>query len=494
MGRALAGMLEHNESPDLAALRDAAAIELPAEDEVRRLLEAVEIDADAAVAAARADGDTFEGDELPTEMLQAAAPRLLEAVGAGDRAGTRRYKAVVIRPGRAKGTGRRFYSRKMLEANTANFGGVTCFFNHEDLAKILRRGHGSRDPRDVCGRLQESTWWDPTYTEPDDAKNGRLPGAVMGHVDLLNEAADRVDALPDAFALSICMDPTKIRMGRDDQGKPSPCVEGIVPQSGSLDLITGEAGAGGRLLERLRESAEARYGSRNADLDSIDDTTLIEAARARPGVLAALRDVPIPPPSPEDEVTDVDTATLLEAVRADEAFATQLIESLAGSAALDRVIEAKVAAERDTIRDEASAESDRKLALRDMRDEAHALIEARTTAHDGILLPTYAEDLRERYSLTDGRPTAALDLYDELGADGAVTRSAMERLREAVETSIAREEAKLREAVPTRVRDVAPPPPAADGTPAPPVPRQDPLASRLKLDPDRVRAYQTQGG
>lgn len=499
MGRALAALLEQVPESEqrartaLAPLLDGDTTEHPPEADVRVLLEsavpvAPDLDVDAALAAARADGDLFEGDELAVEPLQAATPRLVEAVGAGTTTGTRRYKAVVIRPGRAKGTGRRYYSPKMLESNATNLGGVTCYFNHEDLPTILQRGHGSRDPRDVCGWLNDGTWWDPQFTEPDDAREGREPGAVMGHVDLLVEAADRVDALPQAFFLSICMDPTRVRVGRTAKGELAPCVEGIVPKSGSLDLITGESGAGGKLLERLREAAMTRYGSAHADLAAIEDERLIEAARLRPAVLDALRQDP-PPPSTEDDVTKIDAATLVEAV-ADESVATSLVEALAETPAMKRLVEAAVAEREDDIRADARAESDRRELLRDMRDESHRLIEAAARTNGGILTPAYVDDLRERYVLRNGTPSAALDLYDALDESGAVTKPALERLREAVQTDIAREEAKLRESAPTRIRQVAAPADGGNdggegGNGDPPKPT-DPMASRLGMDPAKV--------
>jgi hypothetical protein len=498
MGRALASILEQvdqaKRTDELAPLLVADTTELPPEPTVRTLLEATGIDVDTAIAAARGDGDLFDDDDLGAEPLQAASVRLVEAVGAGERAGTTRYKVVVIRPGRAKGTGRRYYPPKMLEANAGNFGGVTAFFNHDDLPKILQRGHGSRDPRDVCGFLQPGTWWEGDYAEADDGKQGRKPGAVMGHLDLLTEAAERVDALPQAFALSICMDPTRIRVKRTDDGELAPCVEGIVPQSGSLDLITGEAGAGGRLLERLREAAESRYGSANADLSTVPDETLLEAARARPGVVAALRQAdPPPPPEPEDD--DVDLTKLVEAVTSDPAAAAQLAEALADTPAITALVEAKVAEREDEIREDATAEGRRDLDLRDMRDEATRLIEARATGAGGILTPAFIDDLRSRYSLRDGRhPTPALDVYDQLDDQGAVTKSAMDRLREAVAVDIQREEGKLRESNPTRVRDLPPPAPDAGGDNGgggePPPPPKDPMSDRLGLDPERVRTYQ----
>lgn len=528
MGRALASIIELGDETKrtaaLTQLLDADSHELPAETDVRALLESAELDADAAIAAARADGDLFEGEEVDSgsEIQAANGGRILEAVGKGDKPGTTRYKVAVIRPGRAQGTGRRYYSRRMLEANAANFGGQPMFWNHEDLDVILKRGHGSRDPRDLCGWLQEGTWWDPNHTAPGDAKEHRPPGSVMGHTDLDDAAADLITKFPQALAVSVNMDSTKITVGRADDGILAPLVEGVVKGSGSLDLITGKAGAGGQVLERLRESAEARYGAGDVEPTSLDDTQLIEAARSRPAVLAALQR-PAPPPEPEDPVvTDpdpklveattvearlaeveakllasesaaVDPARLVEAAQSDTDFAARLVEVVAGSPEFDRIVEAKVAEREDEAREEARAEGRRELALRDMRDEAARLIEARAVGTvGGILTPAFTEDLRERYTLRDGHPSPALDLHDELGDDGTVAKAAIERLREAVEVDIAREERKLRESMPTRIRDLAAPAPSQNdgGETPPPEAPDDPMATSLGLDAAKVREFQ----
>jgi hypothetical protein len=469
-------------------------VELPPEATVRSLLEAAQVeDLDQAITDARADGDVFEGDEIATgeEVQIAAGGRLVEAVGKGETPGTTRYQVVVARPGRAQGHGRRYYSQRMLEANAPNFGGQPMFWNHEDLDVILKRGHGSRDPRDLCGWLQEATWYDPTFTEPDDKKEGRLTGAVMGHADVDDGANSLLKKFPKALGLSINMDSTKIRVGRTEEGELAPLVEGVIKGSGSLDVITGKAGAGGKVLERLRESAERRYGSGHADLAALDDDRLIEAVRQRPAVLDRLREAD-PDHSQEDRVSEITGAKLIEAVQG-EGVADQLVEALAGTPSFDRVVEAKVQEREDSIRDDARAEGRRELDLRDMRDEADRHIEARSRERGGILTPTFVEDLRGRYELrTGGVPSAALDLHDELNDDGSVKRPAIERLREAVDLDIKREEAKLREAAPTLVRDLAPPEPELDdeGNPKDPPPPKDPLAEELGLDAAKVREHQ----
>lgn len=513
MGAALAAILERdaaNHGDDLRPLLDANTTTLPEEQEVRRLLESAGFDtanADTTIAAARSDGDVFEGDELGTaqEVQLAHGGRILEAVGAGDQPGTTRYKVAVIRPGRAQGYGRRYYGTRMLEANAANFGGQPIFWNHEDLDVILKRGHGSRDPRDLCGWLQEATFWDPSYTEPDDKAQGRLKGAVMGYADVDAHADSLLSTFPQALALSANMDSTKIRIGKTAAGELAPLVEGVVKQSGSIDLITGKAGAGGKVLERLRESASLPYHPGHGDLADVPSDRLLEAARARPELAEHFREAHTPTP-PEGSVSAIDPGKLVEAL-GDEAVQTRILESLAGSPALDRIVEAKVAEREDEIRADAQAESQRSLDLRDLRDEAKRLIEAAGQDRGGLLLPTYMADLQERYALRDGHPTPALDVWPELGDGGAVVKSAHDRLVESVQADIAREEAKIREANPTRVRGLGGAAPegeeriveanetaeqrsAREAREAEARKTADPLANELGLDSERVHAYQ----
>jgi hypothetical protein len=216
----------------------------------------------------------------------------------------------------------------------------------------------------------------------------------MGHGDLLVEAADLAETLPKAVALSVNMDSTKVRMGKTPKGRTAPLVEGVVKGSGSLDLITGKAGAGGKVLQRLRESAEARYGSANGDLDTLDDDALVEAVRARPDLAQRLGIEPDPPPEDQPVSGTLDHTKIIEAIGSDEAATTALVEALAGSPAFSRVIEAKVEEARDEGREEGKAETNRLLDLRDMRDEAHRLIEAHGRERGGILTPAYVTRVR----------------------------------------------------------------------------------------------------
>lgn len=478
-------------------LLDESARDLPDEPTVRRLLEAAGVDdVGEALNTARRDGDRFEGDEVPwTDVQEHRGLRILEAIGTDSATGNAKYRVVIARPCEGKGPGSRIYEASMLQRDASNFAPQPVFFNHEDLGTMLKRGHGSRDPRDLAGRITESAW-DPKYTEPDDKKNGFGKGAVVGTMEVLQEAATIIDALPGTISVSMNMDPTKLRLRKRSDGKLGTLVEGIRAQSGSVDLITGEPGAGGRVLERLREAAEARYASEHADLAALDADRLVEAVRARPDVLAKLQ------PDPEAPVK-IETDQLIEAM-ADEGTQAKLVEALAKTPAFESLVEAQVAEREDRIRDEATAESQRVLDLRDMRDEAHRLVEA----HELLgAFPSFVDDVKSRYSLTDGRyPSPALDLYDQLDDSGAVVKSKMDRLRESVEADIEREVRKLREAAPTRIQGLGPIVEAAEveGNPAGggdggegggngngggPAQRQDPLANRLGLDPSKVHAY-----
>ena len=266
------------------------------------------------------------------------------------------------------------------------------------------------------------------------------------------------------------------------------------------------AGAGGRYLERLQEANEGRYAPRDdaPDASNLSDEQLEAAVLARPEVFGRLREAPAPAPEhehdTEDGVTSISKDALVEALKSPDGQA-------ALSEVIDTAVEAQVEERLDQVRDEAraeaEAESGRRLDLRDMRDEAWRAIEAAN-----VLTPTGVEELRSRYGIRgDGTPAPALDLFDQLDAAGGVEKSKMELLRESVEADIKREEKKLREANPTRVRGLGSPPVTtsassgggsaveadaggAGGDGGGQSKINDPVADALGLDPAAVRSYQ----
>jgi hypothetical protein len=134
-----------------------------------------------------------------------------------------------------------------------------------------------------------------------------------------------------------------------------------------------------------------------------------------------------------------------------ETLKETLQESLAE--ALPPLVEEAITGERDLIRAEARADADRQIALRDMRDEAHSLIDAASKRGSRLAWPeTLVTEAKSKFALTESGPTPGLDVIDEIGEDGEVVKSAREVLREAVQGEIKRQTDILAEIRPTRVR------------------------------------------
>lgn len=142
---------------------------------------------------------------------------------------------------------------------------------------------------------------------------------------------------------------------------------------------------------------------------------------------------------------------LEEALRDPESPVARAVNDLVESRVDDRLEEAKTdfEAEAEKIRNEAEAKADRRIALRDMRDEATSLIE------EAKLPEKHAAKLRKEYSLaesTDGdTPSAKLDIFDEADGDGKVTKAALDGLRESVKADIAETRELIAEVNPTKV-------------------------------------------
>jgi hypothetical protein len=130
-----------------------------------------------------------------------------------------------------------------------------------------------------------------------------------------------------------------------------------------------------------------------------------------------------------------------------------LVEALGGS--LQTVIDARVqeALQDERIVQEAERDAvmDRQWELRDLRDTAYKMIA------ESKLPDTWREGLQERFTLREDRtPTAELDVVDDIDAEGKVTKTATEKLRESVETACNAERRRLAEVAPTRVRGQGP--------------------------------------
>lgn len=362
-----------------------------------------------------------------------------------------RVPVVVIRPGIGKGKGKHLYEASMLKDNAHKFAGWRQFVNHQSPEAKKAAAGLPRDVRDLGGRITES-WWDPNF--PADPAKGHDQGAVLGLSKPVPFIRELIESDPQILEASIAASATGVRPVTRDNQKVW-LVEGIQDR-GSVDWVT-EAGAGGRVAPLLEAAYASEDDMDSALLESLTDDEFVQHMRDhRPHLNIAEAAAP-PEPTNEGGAVPITPEALQEALAAQPNL---IIEALQRSSDaqdfLRGLMEATIEQEREVIRAEVRSETQREIALRDMRDVAHGLI------RESKLPASWQSGLVDRYTLVEGLPTSALDIADEVDGEGKVTKDAMTALREAVNSDIAAEQAKLREASPTRVRQQGPTGP--DGT------------------------------
>jgi hypothetical protein len=153
-----------------------------------------------------------------------------------------------------------------------------------------------------------------------------------------------------------------------------------------------------------------------------------------------------------DRGGEVDAAELIEALGSDEGsklLDEAVRESFARvvAPALQDLVEAALEDERDLLRAEGRADSERIMEIRDLRDKAREMIT------ESKLPETFQAELIEKYDLVDGKPTPALDVIAEEDEEtGEVKKPAVAVLAENIEADIARKREQAAELRPTRVR------------------------------------------
>ena len=336
----------------------------------------------------------------------------------------------VIRPGRGLGRGGHYYPAKMLQENASVFTGWPVYIDHESPKAKQARGHLPRSLRDIGGLLEEA-WWDDSV--PAEGRFGQ--GAVVARLRPIGDLEQIIAKLPQAARFSIKAQATDVEEGVPD-GEHAWIVEGIrddVP--GSVDAVTLD-GAGGKVAELIE--------GLHLEESAVEDELAQARSRAAKNKDAARRHDERPEAGEggdsvkelEEALADPESPVAKRVMELVESRATELVES---------AVETAVSEARQEERDKAA----RSRELRDMRDEAHKLIEAaelpdRTTAR-----------LKSRWGLDGEEPTDALDLVDQIDSEGNVTKSAMTQLTEAVSQEVEDEKLALQEALaeadPTRV-------------------------------------------
>lgn len=322
----------------------------------------------------------------------------------------------IIRPGLGLGRGRHYYSRDMLQENADVFKGWRVYVDHLSPEAKKAQGGLPRSMNDLGGMIEEA-WWDESI--PADGRHEA--GAVMGRLRPIRTLRETIEQLPQAVQFSIKAKATDVNQDIVE-GKPAWVVEGIRQSPGSVDAVT-EAGAGGKIADLIEGMDPDRALQEAADLG------LLETDESE---------------TPDDGTEEGDTvATLEEALRDPDSLVSRAVTARAKAAAeeiieaRDEDIEAKIEEARESGRTEIKGE----VAKRDMREEAHRIIE------EAKLPDTAAEKLKDRYGLEE----ATLDLTDEVDDEGEVTKSAMAQLRESLERDIAETREIISEVSPTKV-------------------------------------------
>lgn len=400
----------------------------------------------------------------------------------------------LIRPCVGRGRGKHLYRAEMLEANAGKFSGWKMYLNH--LSDQARRALGGlpRDVRDSGGIVQES-WWDPDV--PAEGRFGR--GAVVGKVKPVPLVQELLRVDPRLVEASINATATTCKPGTVGRERVW-IVEGI-EDKGSVDWVT-EAGAGGRvatIMEALIEDGSAITGA----LDTLDDGTILAwVERHRPELFEAMKSKTddkekdagdddddeleeqvqkllknpavksraqavamakkalarkkVSESEEGDEVADITPEVLTEALTSDEgqeaiaAAVTAAVRSLDLGSEVVALVEARLEQDREVIRAEAGARADRRNDLRDLRDLAHRKIDE-SRLHDRL-----KEAAKAKFDLVEGVPTSALNVIDDEDEQGAVVKSASEKIDEAVREEIREGLTLMADLNPTRVRGQGP--------------------------------------
>lgn len=149
-------------------------------------------------------------------------------------------------------------------------------------------------------------------------------------------------------------------------------------------------------------------------------------------------------PIAESEETEMEiTPEVIQEALASDAF-QEHIDALVEARVRD-LVESSLTEERDLMHEEARANAGRQIQLRDLRDAAHKQIE------EARLPDAWKAEVKRMFDISEGRPSTALDVVDEIDDDGVVTKTAGSILSEAVQSEIDRQRVLLAAAVPTRV-------------------------------------------
>lgn len=360
----------------------------------------------------------------------------------------------IIRPGIGRGKGRHLYEAKMLEEHAGVFKGWKMFVDHQSPEAKKASGGLPRSLRDVGGIIKES-WWDANV--PADPERGHGQGAVVGLARPTRLIKALIEDDPELVECSIAATATGVRPVSHG-GQTAWLVEGLNPR-GSVDWVT-EAGAGGKvaaLMESLQEGWSDGDEAHELFESMTDEEAVAHLREHRPD-LVHLFETELAPDEGEQETTHRSTEEVEEVTITPEAL-REALESPECKAIVEAAVDARFAAvaapklaelveaaleeEREVQQAEAEAIADRKLALRDIRDEAHAKIA------ESKLPPSFQAPLKARFDLVEGKPTPELDVEDDRDEEGALVKSASDKVAAAVDAAVTESRTMYADARPT---------------------------------------------
>lgn len=344
-------------------------------------------------------------------------------------------KIVVIRPCVSRGKRVRglppIYTPEMLKEHAHIFSGWPMFMDHvtEEMQEALRKR--GRSVTELGGRIVES-WWDGSFSHPEDSKFGFETGAVMAYALPQPGARAMIEADAEILRCSINAWPTGARRGKAAwNGKEGMVIEGISEEPpGSVDWVI-RAGAGGRVLQEAESFAASILESAySADHDQPTEGTMKDFSEMSPDQIRDyLRenhpDVLEAPQAPAPQagvLTEEQVANLL----------TEQRESILGE--FKTLLEEHEASEDERVQEEI----ERRDTARSLETKAHKLIEAA----EG-LTPGWKAELKAKYVVLPSGPSRALQLL-EADEDGTLE----EKLHDSVEADVERALELIRETTP----------------------------------------------
>jgi hypothetical protein len=369
-----------------------------------------------------------------TEVSNTAALELQEALASRPSAlqddGT--VHIHVIRPTIGQGLGRHKYTPEMLRENADVFTGWKMYIDHQSPEARKAAGGLPRSIRDLGGRILES-WWDDSV--PAEGRFGQ--GAVIAKVKPVGQVKRLIEEDPELLEASIRAKATEVH-AIEEGGEQVWVVEGIRQNPpGSVDWVS-EGGAGGRVADLIEGLvAEEVDESANEHAEGGDIVKELEEALRDPesGASQAVRELVA-----ERTAAAIKVQAERHKRELEEARAAAVEEG--AQKAIEEAQELAKAAER-------------KIELRDLRDEAHKLISESA-------LPSKAEaKLKSEYSLEGDAPTAKLDVFD------TENKSAADILKESVDTDIREARELLAEVMPAKVEGQGPSNSDGEVAPAP---------------------------